>query len=224
MSWPGCLRVRAVLAPTRDPRVDEARVAREAHVGPEAEALGRAGAVALDEHVGLVDEPERGREPVGVLEVDGHRASTAQDEVDLAPAHDHARGRCFRVRDRAGRWAGQSDDVGPEVGEHHRAERSRAPTFELDDPHPRERSRHRFAPRPSSSARLLAECTLTHPRTTPRSRVVIGSHRHGSRGTPGTGTTVAGGRRTPSDRVGVAGRTRPAATSRRVRRSRGSRC
>ena len=52
----GGVGVRAVLAPAGHAAVDEPRVAGEADVGAEAEALGHAGPEALDERVGLLDE------------------------------------------------------------------------------------------------------------------------------------------------------------------------
>ena len=58
----GSLRERTVLAPAGHPAVDEPRVAGEAVVRAQAEPLGDAGAVTLQEHVGALDEGERGRD------------------------------------------------------------------------------------------------------------------------------------------------------------------
>ena len=71
------LRHRAVLAPAGHAAVDELRVAGEAHVGAEAEPLGDAGPEALDERVGLLDEPQHRLDAVGLLEVDADRAPAA---------------------------------------------------------------------------------------------------------------------------------------------------
>ncbi len=88
----GRLRERAVLAPAGHPAVDEPRVAGETVVGAEAEPLGDAGAVALEEDVGLLDEGERGREPVGVLEVEDDGGATAAQQVGLGRQRHRQRG------------------------------------------------------------------------------------------------------------------------------------
>ena len=54
----GRVRERPVLAPAGHAAVHEPRVAGEADVGPEAEALGDAGPEALDQRVGRLDEPQ----------------------------------------------------------------------------------------------------------------------------------------------------------------------
>ena len=77
MSWPAPWRVRAVLAPAGHAAVHELRVAGEADVGADAEALHDARAEALDERVGLLDEVEQRRHAVGVLEVDADGAPAA---------------------------------------------------------------------------------------------------------------------------------------------------
>ena len=60
MSWPARVGERPVLAPAGHAAVDEARVAREADVGAEAEPLHHAGAETLDEHVGALDQAQGG--------------------------------------------------------------------------------------------------------------------------------------------------------------------
>ena len=79
----GGLRERPVLAPAGHPPVDEARVAGEALVGPDAEALHHARAEALDERVGALDQVEQRRHAVGVLQVDGDVAPAAQQHVAM---------------------------------------------------------------------------------------------------------------------------------------------
>jgi len=66
----GGLRQRALLAPAGHAAVDEARVALERDVGPEAKALHHLRAEAFDQHVGGGDQVERLREMAGVLEVE----------------------------------------------------------------------------------------------------------------------------------------------------------
>ena len=70
----GRVRERAVLAPAGHPPVDQPRVAGEALVGTEPEPLGDAGPEALDERVGLLDQPQHALDAVGVLQVDADRS------------------------------------------------------------------------------------------------------------------------------------------------------
>ena len=60
-------RERTVLAPAGHASVDEAGVARQAHVGPETEALGHPRAEALDQGVGLLDQAQDGLDGLGAL-------------------------------------------------------------------------------------------------------------------------------------------------------------
>ena len=142
MSWPAAMGVRAVLAPAGHPPEHELRVAGEALVGADAEALHHARAEALDQRVGLLDEVEQRRDAVGVLEVDG----------DAAPAAQRARRWRGVVGRRAAHGLGpvDADDVGAHVGEQHGRERAGADAGDLDDPVAVEWSRHRSS---SSSVR-----------------------------------------------------------------------
>ena len=90
----GRVRERTVLAPSGHAPVDEARVAREARVGPEPEPLGHARAEPLDERVGLLDQAQHGLDAVGVLQVDGDVAPAAR--VEREPARPGARARRAR--------------------------------------------------------------------------------------------------------------------------------
>ncbi len=47
----------------------------------DAEPLGDAGAVALDQHVGVGHQPQGQVDTLGALEVDGDRAATAAEHV-----------------------------------------------------------------------------------------------------------------------------------------------
>ncbi len=118
------LGVRAVLAPAGHAAVDEALVAGEALVGSEAEPLGDAGPVALEEDVGVLHEVEQQLEALGRLEVQGHRAAAAGEDVGAGAAHLQAATAGGPV---------DADHVRPEVGEHHRRERPRADPGDLDD-------------------------------------------------------------------------------------------
>ena len=77
------LRHRAVLAPAGHAPVHELRVAREAHVGTEAEPLGHAGPEALEQRVGLLDEPQHELDAFGVLQVDADRAAPAVQRLEV---------------------------------------------------------------------------------------------------------------------------------------------
>ena len=113
----GHRRVGTVLTPSGHATEDEAGVALEADIGPEAEALDHAGPEALDETVGRLHQRQERLEPVGVLEVDADRAP--------APVEDLlGRGRRVTAEHRLG--AVDAQDLGAHVGQHHGAERSGA--------------------------------------------------------------------------------------------------
>ena len=126
MSWPAAMGVRAVLAPPGHPPEHQLRVAGEALVGPDAEALHHARPEPLDQRVGALDEVEQRGDAVGVLEVDG----------DVAPAAAARRRRAGVVGRRAAHRLGavDADDVGAHVGEQHRGERAGPDAGDLDDP------------------------------------------------------------------------------------------
>ena len=77
----GGLGVGAVLAPAGHAAVDELGVAGQAVIRADAEALGHAGAEALDEHVGLLDHGEHRLDALRALEVDADRAAAAVQDV-----------------------------------------------------------------------------------------------------------------------------------------------
>ena len=88
------------------------------------QSLGDTGPVALEEHVGLLDEREGRRETVGMLEVEGDGGAAAAQQVGLGRQRDGQRALTGPV---------DSDDVGAEVGEQHRREGRGADAGELDD-------------------------------------------------------------------------------------------
>ena len=129
----GCQRVRAFLAPAGHPPEHQPRVAQQALVRPDAEALHHARTEALDQRVGALDEVEERRGAVGVLQIDGDVAPAAQRDVAVRrfggwPAH------------RLGPF--DPDHVGAHVGQHHRGERSGADPGNLDDAISGQGSRH----------------------------------------------------------------------------------
>ena len=126
-----------VLAPARHAAVHEARVAGEARIGADAQALGDAGPEALDERVGLLDQRQHGLDALGVLQVDADRAAAA--------VHDVLR-RVGRIATPHVAGAVDAHDVGAHVGEHHRRERPRADAGDLDDSNSGERSHGDVSP------------------------------------------------------------------------------
>ncbi len=118
---PGGLRERTVLAPPGHPAVDQARVAGQALVGSEAEALGGAGAHALDEHVSLGDQVEHRRDRLGVLQVQRDAGPPAVEQVVRAAGEHLPTGPL------------DPDHVGPEVGQDHAGVRARPDARDLDD-------------------------------------------------------------------------------------------
>ena len=77
----GALRVGALLAPPGHAPVDEAGIARQADVGAEAEPLHHPRPEALEQRVGLLDQPEHGLHTFGHLDVDGDRLPAAGEQV-----------------------------------------------------------------------------------------------------------------------------------------------
>ncbi len=114
-----CVGERAVLAPAGHAAVDQARVARMAFGGSEAQALHHAGAETFDEHVGFRDDVEHGCGRAVRAQVDLQRAAAAREDV---------------VRRSARAGAFDADHLRAHVGEQHRAERPGADARHLDHP------------------------------------------------------------------------------------------
>ena len=119
---------RAVLAPAGHPPVDQRRVARQAVGGAEAEPLGHAGAVPLDQHVGAGRQPEHHLGAARVLEVD--------DDAPLPRLSTSCRA---ATGDRRAAGPVDPDHLGAEVGEQHPGERPGPDPGQLDHPHPGQR-------------------------------------------------------------------------------------
>lgn len=124
---PGALRQRPLLAPAGHSRVDQLRIAGEARLRPDAQPLGDAGPEGLDQHIGLLDHRQQRRHVAGLLQVQRHRATIAQQR---------------RIGRRVGTAARALDahHLGAHVGEHHAAVGRRAQPGDLDDPHPVQRT------------------------------------------------------------------------------------
>jgi hypothetical protein len=111
------------LPPAGDAAVDEPLVAREADVRAEAEALRRARPEAFDQRVCALDEPQHDLGCALLLEVERDGRATAAERFHERPAVV-----------RGGRRPVDPDDVGAEVGEHHRGERPGPDAGQLDHP------------------------------------------------------------------------------------------
>ncbi len=118
---------RALLAPAGHAAVDDARVALEDHIRPEAEPFGDAGTEALDEDVGALEQGQDLLDVGGILEVGLDDATVALNRIALS-----------LLRDLAG--ALHDDDIGAEIGEQRRGVRAGTETLELDDADTRERT------------------------------------------------------------------------------------
>ena len=124
------LGVRPVLAPARHARVHESRVAGEQIVGSDAETLGGAGAVHVDERVGVGGERIDDLPPAGILHVDG--------DGPLAATHE----RVDRLRPVDLGDAVDPHDVGAETSEQHAAEGRGPEAAHHDDAGTDERTAH----------------------------------------------------------------------------------
>ena len=122
-------------------RVDERGVAGPARVGPDAEPFRDAGPEALEQHVGVLAQPEHDLGAAGMLQVDAHAAPAAVDHRvrGRGPARDRTPG-----RDVGGPVDAQH--LGAEIGEQHARELHRADVRQLDDPDAGERTHGRSRP------------------------------------------------------------------------------
>jgi hypothetical protein len=122
------IRPRAVLAPARHARVDQPPVALQAGVGAQTEPLGDAWPEALDQDVGLLQEPEDELRRSGVLEVGWQGRAALGQQVRSGHAHHRTVG------------AVDADDVGAELGQQHAGIGRRPDTGQLDDADARQRT------------------------------------------------------------------------------------
>ena len=125
------VRERAALPPPGHATVDQPRVARQAGLGAQAQALHHTGAEALDQHVGRAHQAQGGRTALGPTEVERHRA---------APALQHVAGRIEQRRLGAAAGPVDAQHVGAQVGQQHAAERRRPHGRELDHAHAAQRT------------------------------------------------------------------------------------
>lgn len=128
---PRRLGERPFLPPTGHAAVDQTRIARQADVGAESEAFHDAGAVALEQAVGALQQVENQRHPIGMLQVDTDAAAAAAQDVQLGPgplARDGTRG------------ALDAQDLGAHVREQHAGKRAGPDPPDFDDSHSLQRS------------------------------------------------------------------------------------
>ena len=129
----GGLGVRALLTPACHAAVDQLGVAGQAVLGTDAQPLGDAGPEALDQGIGLLDQPQHRLDAVRGLEVDPDRPAAAGQQVH---------GRRVRIAAAHRLRTVDADDVGAHVGQLQRAEREGTQPGQLDDRDARERTTH----------------------------------------------------------------------------------
>src|SRR5262249_8020779 len=113
------LRERTVLAPTGHAAVDELRIALQAHVGAEPQALRDAWTEALEEPVCTISEPEDELDAALALQIHADRSPIAREHIAGTPT---------ALRDPV-----DTDHFRAHIGEHHSAERARPDACKLDD-------------------------------------------------------------------------------------------
>lgn len=123
---PGGQRERPGLPPSGDPAVDQARIARQARLGAQSQALGHPWPTSFDERIGGVDEGQHLFDARGCLQVDRQALAIAQHQVVLRrPAHAELDG--FGPLD--------AKDGRAEIGKQHRRHRAGPDTGKFDDFH-----------------------------------------------------------------------------------------
>ena len=128
----------AVLTPPGHPAEHQFRVSLEAGGRTDSQPFGHTGTKALHQSLGLLDQTQDQFDPCRVLEIDGHRATSAVHEVDVGLGQRRVGGLLVAV---------DAHDVGAGVGQHHAGEGSRAQPGQLDDPDALEGPAHRSAAR-----------------------------------------------------------------------------
>ncbi|MNS39313.1 hypothetical protein D3C72_715910 [compost metagenome] len=112
------------LAPTGDAAIDQARVARGAGFGTEAQPLHDAGTETLDQGVGAFDQAQ---DPVAIFwrfQIDRHGGSAAMQDF-AADVVEHGGGRAAAPC--------QTKDLGAHVGQDHTGEGDRPQAVDFDD-------------------------------------------------------------------------------------------
>jgi hypothetical protein len=122
---PGRARQRASLTETRHAANHQARVPGVADIRAQAQTFQHAGAETFDQHVGAVQQAQRGVAPGRRLQVQCHRAPAACVDVETL-VHRQAQAAGFEPVD--------AHHVGAQVGQQHAAHRAGADAREFDHP------------------------------------------------------------------------------------------
>ncbi|MNE26038.1 hypothetical protein D3C80_1193880 [compost metagenome] len=128
---PDLISHRPGLTPAGDAAIDQAWIARGADLRSQAQPLHHAGAEALDQSVGALDQ---GQDPVAVLarfQIDRHGGPAAMQDR-AADLLEYGGGGAAA--------ASQAQDLGPHVGQHHAGEGDGPQAVDLDDAQSRKRS------------------------------------------------------------------------------------
>ena len=144
-------RQRAVLPPAGHPGVDQPRVAAQADVGSDTEALGHSRAEALDQHVRGVGQPEQRVHRARVLEVEHGGLAAAVQQLTLGPGA-------------AGPGPVDAQHGGALVGEQHGAERPGPDARQLEHPQAGQRPAAGWLRRRhSDTSRIRDRCLSSDP-------------------------------------------------------------
>jgi hypothetical protein len=123
---------RAILAPARHAADHQARVALQADLRCEPQALDDAGAKRVEQHVGALGQLQHEGDRVGPLEVHGDRLAVAQHQRIFQFAFRAEIGRLRAIHPQHG---------GAEIGQQHRAQRRRPDAGQLEDAYTVQRPR-----------------------------------------------------------------------------------
>jgi len=116
--------VHARLPPPGHAPEHQARVARQAHVGPDPQTLHHTGTEALDQRVGGLHQLQQRLHALGVFQIDGDVATTALQDVEARRVGCRTAHRLAAL---------DANHLGAHVGQHHRRERTGSDSGDLDD-------------------------------------------------------------------------------------------
>ena len=118
----GRLCERSALSPAGHAAVHQARISREAHLGPETQPLGDSRAEAFDQRIGAADQFERRLDGPRIFQIEGDGLAVAQQQVGSQRRGDP---------EARGLLAIDPQHRGAEIREQHRAHRPGADAREL---------------------------------------------------------------------------------------------
>ena len=143
-SWPGPVRVGAVLAVARHRDVDDLRVERAQRLVVHAQALGDAGPVVLQEDVGRARQLPEDLAALLRLEVDREAALVAVEREEARVDAVPRRAAAGDVAVPLARDGLDLDHVGPQIAEAHRGQRAGHGDRAVEHAHARERAAARL--------------------------------------------------------------------------------